>query len=150
MHPTNKQLVSLFNSWFLTKSKPKRGKLTFKCSCASLTVFPSFFFFQLWPSFRKFLSIFRSNNTIVPPIISQQIHIWSASVSEYLFLGHLIHQQNNHIIFGYSIIFLLKRTWRQVDWLDLYIKVLVVAEYSMNLIWPKPSSLGLLQYVANI
>lgn len=41
--------------------------LTFKCSWASLTVFPSFFFFQLCPSFRKFLSILRSNNTIMPP-----------------------------------------------------------------------------------
>lgn len=41
-------------------------------------------------------------------------------------------------------------TWWQVDWLDLDIKVLAVAEYCMNLIWSEPSSLGLRHYVGNI
>ena len=58
----------IYISWCCIKHIRNWENLTFKCSWASLTVFPSFFFFQLWPSFRKFLSILRSNKTIVPPV----------------------------------------------------------------------------------
>jgi hypothetical protein len=63
----------------------KMRDLTFKCSWASLTVFPSFFFFQLWPSFRKFLSILRSNNTIVPPVTLQKIKTGETLINEGFF-----------------------------------------------------------------
>jgi hypothetical protein len=63
----------------------KMRDLTFKCSWASLTVFPSFFFFQLWPSFRKFLSILRSNNTIVPPVTLQKIRTGEKPANEEFF-----------------------------------------------------------------
>ena len=58
----------IYISWCCIQHIRNWENLTFKCPWASLTVFPSFFFFQLWPSFRKFLSILRSNNTIVPPV----------------------------------------------------------------------------------
>jgi hypothetical protein len=41
--------------------------LTFNLSWASLTVFPSFFFLQLWPSFLKYLNTFRSDKKSEPP-----------------------------------------------------------------------------------
>lgn len=65
----------------------EQGTLTFKCSWASLTVFPSFFFFQLWPSFLKFLSILRSNNTIVPPVTFRKItKMYNTTVSVFTYL----------------------------------------------------------------
>lgn len=44
---------------------------TFNFSWASWTVLPSFFFFQLWPSLRKFLTTLRSYSTMVPPTFKE-------------------------------------------------------------------------------
>jgi len=55
-------------------SKPLTQNIfTFSLSCASLTVFPSFFFLQLWPSFLKYLSTFRSNKKSEPPNAKEEI-----------------------------------------------------------------------------
>lgn len=43
------------------------AQITFNFSWASWTVLPSFFFFQLWPSLRKFRTTLRSYRTTVPP-----------------------------------------------------------------------------------
>lgn len=44
--------------------------LTLSLSWASFTVFPSFFFLQLWPSFLKYRSTFRSKRKSDPPKIN--------------------------------------------------------------------------------
>jgi hypothetical protein len=48
---------------------------TLSLSWASFTVFPSFFFLQLWPSFLKYLSTFRSKRKSEPPEIGNTCQV---------------------------------------------------------------------------